>query len=75
MSWACSLRQRPGGERTGLRFSHSAMQQANARASADARGSPPSNSAMPARSSKNANQSSPDQPSLPVRSNATTPAL
>ena len=39
-------RQRPGGERTKLRLSHSAMQQTKARASARARGRPPSNSAL-----------------------------
>ena len=61
-SWACSRsphpRQRPAGERSGLRFSHSTTQQAKAWASASARGSPPSNSTMPARSSKKTCQSS-----------------
>jgi hypothetical protein len=69
-SWACSAlpqrRQLSGDERAGLRLSHSATQQAKARASACSRGSPPSNSAMPARSSKKARQSSSTQLSRPM---------
>ena len=55
----------PRRELTKLRISHSTTQRSNARASASARGRPPSNSAILARSSKKPCQSSADQPSSP----------
>ena len=74
-SWPCSAspqrRQRSGGERTGLRLSHSATQLVKARPGLQARSRPPSTSAIPARSSKKTCQSSRDQSSRPCRSSAT----